>query len=146
MGLADKRAHVDEAAELLRSRGYRLTPQRVWVLAALLDSEEHVTAEEVLQYVRGAYVQMNPSTVYRTLELLRDGGLATETDLGDGRVRYHPRDRARHHHLVCGKCGATIEVEDSLLQPLRETLLKEHRFRASLNHLAIQGECERCRQ
>ncbi len=146
MGVADKRAHVDEAAELLRSRGYRLTPQRVWVLAALLDSDEHVTAEEVLQYVRGAYVQMNPSTVYRTLELLRDGGLATETDLGDGLARYHPRDKARHHHLVCGKCGATIEVEDSLLQPLRDVLLKEYRFTASLNHLAIQGECESCRQ
>jgi len=146
MGVPNKGVHLDEAADLLRSRGYRLTPQRVWVLAALLDSEEHVTAEEVLQYVRGAYVQMNPSTVYRTLELLRDGGLATETDLGDGRVRYHPRERAGHHHLLCRKCGATIEVEDSLLQPLREALLKDHGFRAGLDHLAIQGECERCRQ
>jgi Fur family ferric uptake transcriptional regulator len=146
MAMSDGRAHVDEAAALLRSRGYRVTPQRVWVLAALLHNDEHVTAEEVLQYVRRAYAQMNSSTVYRTLEILRHGGLASGTDLGDGRVRYHLGDKARHHHLVCGRCGATIEVKDFVLQPLRETFLKEYRFRASLNHLAIPGFCERCRQ
>jgi Fur family ferric uptake transcriptional regulator len=142
----DREIHAHEAVELLHSRGLRVTPQRVWVLVALLASEEHLSAEDVYEYVRRAWPQVDRSTIHRTLGVFRDKGLAAGADLGGGRVGYHAENKARHHHLICRKCGATFEVEDSLVEPLRTALLERYGFKASLRHLAIAGECDRCPQ
>lgn len=146
MTTQDREMHAHEAVELLHGRGLRVTPQRVWVLVALLASEEHLSAEDVYEYVRRAWPQVDRSTIHRTLGLFRDRGLAAGADLGGGRVGYHAEGKARHHHLICRKCGATFEVEDSLAEPLRTALLERYGFKASLRHLAIAGECDRCRQ
>ncbi|MBI4295424.1 MAG: transcriptional repressor [Chloroflexi bacterium] len=132
--------------EALRELGYRLTPQRAMVLSAIEDSDDHISAEEIHALVSAKYPQVNISTVYRTLDLLKELGLVTETDLGGGRVSYHPAHRGRHHHLVCQKCGAAIELEDNLLTPLKEALQQRYGFRADLRHLAIFGRCARCGQ
>jgi len=115
------------------------------ILTALEGSDDHISAEEIYAQVCAKYPQVNISTVYRTLELLKSLGLVTETDLGEGRVRYHFADKGHHHHLICENCGATIEVEESLLLPLKRALLKEHQFKANLSHFAIFGRCARCR-
>ena len=82
-------------------QGYRLTPQRMMVLSAIENSTNHISAEEIYARVAAEYPHVNISTVYRTLELLKRLGLVTETDLGGGRVRYHPAERGHHHHLIC---------------------------------------------
>jgi Fur family ferric uptake transcriptional regulator len=146
MTMQEKDVHAREAVELLRDRGLRVTPQRVWVLAALLGSDDHLSAEDIYDYIRGAVPQVDRSTIHRTLGLFRDRGLAAGTDLGDGRVGYHAGEKSRHHHLICRRCGAELEVEDSLVEPLREVLLERYGFRAGLRHLAIIGECAKCRQ
>jgi len=135
-----------EASESLRELGYRLTPQRMLILTALQQSNDHVSAEEIHVQVRAKYPHVNISTIYRTLELLKNLGLVTETDLGSGRFRYHFADKGHHHHLICERCGATIEVDESLFLPLKRTLLNEHGFRANINHLAIFGRCTKCQK
>ena len=130
----------------LSELGYRLTPQRIMVLAAIENNDSHVSAEEIYAQVVSKYPHVNISTVYRTLELLKRLGLVTETDLGEGRVRYHPTDKGHHHHLVCRECGATIDLDDLLLAPLKDALLREYNFVADLKHLAIFGRCVKCRQ
>jgi Fur family ferric uptake transcriptional regulator len=140
----NKRAGVINDA--LRELGYRLTPQRMLILAALQDSSDHISAEEIHAQVRAKYPNMNISTVYRTLELLKSLGLVTETDLGGGRFRYHSADKGHHHHLICERCGATIEIDESLLLPLKRTLLQEHGFQANISHLAIFGRCRNCQR
>jgi len=146
MATREDESYAHEAVELLRNHGLRVTPQRVWVLAALLASKDHLSAEDIYDYIRSALPQVDRSTVHRTLGLFRDRGLAAGTDLGDGRVGYHAGDKARHHHLICRRCGAELEVEDSFVESLRGVLLERYGFRASLRHLAIIGECESCRQ
>ncbi len=141
----EKRKRAQGVNHALRELGYRLTPQRMLILAALRDSDDHISAEEIHARVRAKYPHVNISTVYRTLELLKSLGLVTETDLGEGRVRYHFAAKGHHHHLICENCGATIEVDESLFLPLKRTLLKEYQFAASINHFAIFGRCERCR-
>ena len=128
----------------LSERGYRLTPQRLMVLSAIENSDGHVSAEEIYAQIVARYPNVNISTVYRTLELLKRLGLVTETDLGEGRVRYHPTEKGHHHHLVCRECGTTIDLDDSLLAPLKSALLREHKFIADLRHLAIFGRCLKC--
>ena len=135
----------DIASELSR-QGYRMTPQRQMILSAIENSDDHISAEEIYTQVVAKYPHVNISTVYRTLELLEKLGLVTETDLGGGRVRYHPVDKGHHHHLVCRECGAIIDLDEHLLASLKESLLREYNFIADLRHLAILGRCLNCRK
>ncbi len=138
--------HSGDIISRLGEMGYRLTPQRILVLKAIENSASHISAEEIYGQVVEVYPHVNISTVYRTLDLLKRLGLVTETDLGGGRVRYHPADKGHHHHLVCQECGKVIELDDSLLVPLKNTLYSEYDFDADLKHLGIFGRCGRCRQ
>jgi len=127
--------------------GYRLTPQRLMILKSVEDAAGHISAEEIHDQVRARYPQMNISTVYRTLELVKKLGLVTETDLGDGRVRYHCMGKgSHHHHLVCEKCGEIIDMEESVLSPLWAEIQQKHDFKVSMKHLAFFGRCARCRE
>ena len=128
----------------LSQLGYRLTPQRMMVFSAIENSDDHISAEEIYAQVVAKYSHVNISTVYRTLELLKQLGLVTETDLGGGRVRYHPMDKGHHHHLVCRECGAIIDLDESVLFSLKDALLREYKFVADLRHLAVFGRCVNC--
>jgi len=130
----------------LTDRGYRLTPQRLMVVKAVEDAENHISAEEIYAQVSAYYPQMNISTVYRTLETLKAEGLVTETDMGDGRVRYHCMGKGHHHHLVCQKCGAVIDIEEAALDTLREAVRNRYGFDVDMKHLALFGRCARCRE
>jgi len=130
----------------LSELGYRLTPQRMIILSSIENSDDHISAEEIYAQVMAKYPKVNISTVYRTLELLKRLGLVTETDLGGGRVRYHPAEKGHHHHLVCQECGAIIALDESLLSSLKSVLLREYKFSADLRHLAIFGRCVNCRK
>ena len=130
----------------LSEQGYRLTPQRIMVLSAIEDSDDHISAEEIYAQIVAKYPQVNISTVYRTLELLKRLGLVTETDLGGGRVRYHSAEKGHHHHLVCQKCGTIIDIDESTLARLQDVLLHRYNFSAELRHVAIFGLCANCRE
>ena len=130
--------------EALQEKGYRLTPQRMMVVEALHSVDQHISAEEIYAQVCIKYPYANISTVYRTLELLKELGLVTEIALGDGRVRYHPVDKGHHHHLVCQKCGKTVDLPEEVMLPLEETLSRDYHFKSDLKHLAIFGLCSDC--
>ena len=135
-----------DIAGRLRSQGYRMTPQRVMILSTIENSDNHISAEEIYEQVVARYPKVNISTVYRTLELLKKLRLVTETDLGGGRVRYHPSDRGHHHHLVCQECGAIIDFDEPVLSTIKSVLLRDYKFVADLRHLAIFGHCVDCRK
>ncbi len=130
----------------LSQYGYRLTPQRMMVFSAIESSDNHISAEEIYSQIIAKYPSVNISTVYRTLELLERLGLVTETDLGGGRVRYHPMAKGRHHHLVCRHCGVVIDLDESVFAGVKDVLYREYGFIADLKHLAILGSCANCRQ
>lgn len=134
-----------ETIKKLNDMGYRPTPQRAMILSVIEASTDHISAEEIHSQIVGAYPQVNISTVYRTLELLKDLGLVTETDLGGGCVKYHPAEKGQHHHLVCQGCGAVLDMDETVLDSLRGSLLRQYGFAADLRHLAIFGRCAACR-
>jgi len=141
---AGQMSHPGEIVGKLTEKGYRLTPQRLLIISAIENSDGHVSAEEIYAQVVAKYPNVNISTVYRTLELLKELGLVTETDFGEGRVRYHPAQKGHHHHLVCTECGAVIDLDESSLSSLKRMLLREYKFNANLKHLAIFGRCDKC--
>lgn len=144
--LEERMSKSHEINQKLSELGYRLTPQRMMIVSAIEDSDHHISAEEIYARVLARYPHVNISTIYRTLELLKESGLVTETDMGEGRVRYHPAGKGHHHHLVCRECGAIIDLDESVLSSLKNALLKEYKFTADLKHLAIFGQCIKCKK
>jgi len=132
--------------QVLLKKGYRLTPQRMMVVEALHSKESHISAEEIFEQLKAKYPYANLSTVYRTLELLKELGLAAEIDIGDGLLRYHAIENGRHHHLVCNKCGKMIELSESEFFPLEKSIMKNQGFKADFTHLAIFGLCSSCQE
>ena len=128
----------------LRENGYRLTPQRLMILEAVATQPGHLTVEDIHERVVQQYPEISLSTIYRTLETLRDLGLVTETDMGNGREEYHFAEQAHHHHLVCRTCGAVAELDDTILGPVADQLLETHGFHAEITHFAIFGVCSGC--
>ncbi len=136
---------AEQAADRLQELGHRMTPQRLTILEAVFDVQGHVTAEDVYDQVVRRYPHVSFSTVYRTLEMLRDLGFITQTDLGGGRVQYQATGKARHHHLVCQVCGGVAEVDEALFAGLERELNEKYGFDPILHHFAIFGRCRRCR-
>jgi Fur family ferric uptake transcriptional regulator len=132
--------------KVLRETGHRLTPQRMLVIEALHNADEHISAEELYEQLHRRYPYANISTVYRTLELLKELNLVTETDFGEGYVRYHVAEKGHHHHLICQSCGKITDLDELALYPLKDELLQKYGFDADLRHLAISGECSKCRR
>jgi Fur family ferric uptake transcriptional regulator len=129
----------------LRERGYRLTPQREMIVEAIAHAGRHVTAEEVFEQVQTRTNAINIATIYRTLDLLVDLGLASCADLGGGKVCYASVKHGPHCHLVCRQCGCVIEADYELIAPLQDQLWEQHGFFANLHHFAISGLCAECK-
>jgi Fur family ferric uptake transcriptional regulator len=130
-------------AELLRSRGLRLTAQRQLILEAVLDLG-HATPEQVHTAVREVAAGVNITTIYRTLELLERLGLVTHTHLSHGSPTYHAAGDDQHVHLVCRSCGAVEEIEPELLRPLADQLASRRGFLVDIGHVALFGVCVNC--
>jgi Fur family ferric uptake transcriptional regulator len=130
-------------AELLRSRGLRLTAQRQLILEAVLNLG-HATPEQVHNAVREVAAGVNITTIYRTLELLERLGLVTHTHLSHGSPTYHAAGEDLHIHLVCRQCGAVDEIEPELLRPLADQLAADRGFAVDIGHVALFGVCAEC--
>ncbi len=138
--------HCHTLIAALRQEGYRLTPQRELIVEAIAHSGRHMTAEEVLDVVRQKTEAVNIATVYRTLDLLVEKGLATRTDLGEGRVVYATVRHGPHIHLVCRRCGRVLEADAALLASLTNAIREQYHFCCDTGHLALTGLCEDCEQ
>lgn len=133
-----------ELVARLRAIGQRATPQRLLILGAFRDPGEHLAAEEVYERVGRLSPAVNRSTVYRTLELFRDAGLISETDLGGGVRQFELLGYGRHHHLICRQCNTMAELDDDVVAPLRDQLKQQYGFEATIDHLALFGTCAHC--
>ena len=130
--------------ELLRRGGGRLTTARRAIVAALLASPGHVTADELTEAIQAEHPDVHPTTVYRCLDALEQLGVIDHAHLGHGRAVYHLADEA-HHHLVCESCGTVIEVPDALFDDLAADLRRRYGFAIRPHHFAVLGRCQSCR-
>ncbi|MDD5466528.1 MAG: Fur family transcriptional regulator [Anaerolineales bacterium] len=136
--------HCQTCIETLRRLGLRITPQREMIIETLANGQGHMTAEEVYQQVQQRTRTVNLATVYRTLDLLVDSELATRANLLDGRTVYATFQHGPHLHLVCRRCGCTLDAGHTLMATLKEQLQIQHHFVADLQHPTIYGLCTDC--
>ena len=128
----------------LKERGLKLTPQRRLIVDIIHDAEAHFTAEEIIAYVQARMPGINKSTIYRTLELLEEAGCVYKSELDEHSV-YHHAEEGHHHHLVCSKCGKTVECDEDLFAPVKRSLMSKQGFRVDFKHVVMTGVCEKCR-
>ncbi|PRR81643.1 Fur family transcriptional regulator [Clostridium vincentii] len=132
----------------LKKKGYKLTPQRRAIVDTIVDNEgKHLTAEEIYDEVKINCPEIGLATVYRTILLLEEIGIVSRLQLNDGCSRYelvHGDERHRHHHLVCNKCNALIEVEDDLLDELEASIEKQYGFHIVDHSVKFFGICSDC--
>ena len=134
----------ERGAEMLRRAGCRPTPQRLEVLHAL-GHGDHLTAEDVFERVRRAVPTINPSTVYRTLEVLADAGLVRCADLGAGRMHFELARGHRHHHVVCRECGAVEHLHDEVVAPVAARVTAATGYVLDTEaEILLPGRCPAC--
>jgi Fur family ferric uptake transcriptional regulator len=131
--------------EHLSSKGLKMTPQRRVILDMFLDMEGHLSAEELYHIVRQADPAIGQATVYRTVKLLAEAGIAKRVDFGDGITRYEPRYGVSHHdHIVCEKCRRHVEFVDQEIEKLQEKQAGVHGFRLTSHRMVLYGICPDC--
>jgi Fur family ferric uptake transcriptional regulator len=128
----------------LRSRGFRITPQREMIIEAIVHQGNHINADEVFTQIQKRTQSMNIATVYRTLELLVEQGLASRIDLGEGRVIYATHQHGSHIHLVCRQCGKILDANQEMLSTFNRQLQSDYHFVADLQHISMLGLCSEC--
>jgi Fe2+ or Zn2+ uptake regulation protein len=138
--------YVKASNELLRKRGYRLTPQRNMILSVIQEADGHLSIEQIAARVQKLNPYVNLSTIYRTLELLRELGLVRENHLPGEQPHFEAADGTAHHHLVCRSCHAVIHLDDTLLGKLHEQLQREFHFHNITLDLVAAGYCQSCWQ
>lgn len=132
--------------QALRSRGYRVTPQRLIVLDAVCAFDGHATLADVQASVNNMDPTIDRSTIYRALDVLQEVGLIVESEIGSqGKVYRIAGEPDRHHHLVCLTCGRVLTVSGSVVAPLLRVFRDEYGFEAQADHLVFNGLCSDCR-
>ncbi|MCX7621176.1 MAG: transcriptional repressor [Acidimicrobiales bacterium] len=131
-----------ELTELFRSRGLKITPQRVSIFRALYDNDTHPTAEAVYAKVLEEMPTISLRTVYQTLNDLAAMGEITQLDLGTGSARFDP-NLSPHHHLVCESCGQVRDVYGEF-DGVKIPKNKLAGFQVSSTEIVFRGLCPDC--
>lgn len=131
--------------EHIRKSGLRRTGQRDLILEIFLKTEEHLTSEDLYWLVQKEDPSVGHTTVYRTLKLLTEAGLAREVRFGDNKTYYeHHYDHEHHDHLICTSCGKVVEFFSQQIEELQDSIAEQHGFKLSHHSLRMWGLCEMC--
>ena len=128
-----------------KEKGLKLTPQRKLILDIIHDAEARLTTEKIITYVQARMPGVHKSTIYRTLELLEEAGCVYKSELGNQFIYHHPEE-GHHHHLVCSKCGKSIDCDEDIFAPVERSVGEKYGFHIDFKHVVMGGLCEDCRR
>src|SRR5262249_23407091 len=131
----------------IQKKGLKRTTQRDLILDVFLRTEGHLSGEDLYHLVKAQDPTVGQTTIYRTLRLLTDAGLAREVRFGDGRAHYEHNYKHQHHdHMICKECGKIIEFYSPELEAIQEAMAAKHRFELTEHLLRMIGICADCRK
>jgi len=131
--------------QVLKDRGLKSTRQRDEILRVFLESDPHLSIEEIYRRVRQSNPRIGYATVYRTLKLMAQSGLASLRQFGDGMSRFERCAAGGHHdHLICLACGKIVEFESERIEALQSRIARQKGFRISTHKLELYGYCSAC--
>jgi len=131
----------------IQKQGLKRTAQRDLILDVFLRTEGHLSGEDLYRLVHDKDPTVGQTTVYRTLRLLTDAGLAREVRFGDGRAHYEHNYKHQHHdHMICSECGKIIEFYSPELEAIQDEMAAKHKFELTSHLLRMIGICAACRR
>jgi len=129
--------------EAIEVQNLGLTKQREVVLGVILDSHDHLTANEVFSAAKNRLPSISFATVYNSLRFLKDAGHITEIQFGNGASRFD-RITHRHDHAICTKCGKLVDIEMELPKDLVKRAAEYTRFKPESLEFTLRGICPAC--
>lgn len=130
----------------LKERNLKSTSQRDDIARVFFASNQHISVEELYRDVRRVNPRVGYATVYRTVRLLRECGLAAERHFHDGEARFENVEEEQHHdHLICERCGCIVEFSNSEIEELQERVARKLDFVISGHKMELYGICGDCR-
>src|SRR3990172_2605102 len=134
-------SELESLARNLEGRGYRVTPSRLAVIAAVLQQSDHFTVDDLLRRCRG----VGRATVFRTVRLLTEMGVVCRVLLEDGSLHYRVSQRGHHHHLICTVCGTVQDLDQCAITDLVRELSDLSGYEIEGHWLELYGRCAGCR-
>ena len=134
---------LEQIVSSLRGEGFRITPQRIAIVDYLLKTEDHPNAELIHKVVRKRYPMVSLSTVYKTLDLLREKKLVNEIEV-EGEARFDAHTDA-HINLVCMKCGKIDDVDEESLKEIQVKAAKKSKYLILKSNFELHGYCNSCK-
>lgn len=131
--------------QYLKEKGLKQTRQRDIIASAFFKCKRHIKIEELLEEVRKAEPAIGYVTVYRTLLLLKECGLAHQRHFSEGQSLFEAAGE-HHDHMICIKCGNIAEFEDDRIEALQEQVALQHNFKIVSHRHEIYGACSRCQE
>jgi Fur family ferric uptake transcriptional regulator len=133
--------------EHIQKAGLRRTGQRDLIMDIFLRTEEHLTSEDLYYLVQKEDPTVGHTTVYRTLKLLTEAGLAREVRFGDNKTYYeHHYNHEHHDHMICTECGKVIEFFSAGIESLQDQMADKFDFRPTHHSLRMWGVCSDCQK
>jgi Fur family transcriptional regulator, ferric uptake regulator len=148
----DRAARRDPLAalgEFIHRKGLKHSRQRDAIAQAFFALGGHVPVDAVVARVREQDPRVSVATVYRTMKLLAECGLAVPRHFGEGQTRYEPatsRQAEAHDHLICTSCGHIVEFESDRISALQIRLARRHGFEIERRRVELYGRCASCRR
>lgn len=131
--------------EHIQKAGLRRTSQRDLIMQIFLSTEDHLTSEDLYWLVQKEDATVGHTTVYRTLKLLTEAGLAREVRFGDNKTYYeHHYDHDHHDHMICTECGRVIEFFSQDIESMQDEMASRFGFRPTHHSLRMWGVCSEC--
>lgn len=133
--------------EHIQKAGLRRTSQRDLIMEIFLRTEDHLTSEDLYWLVQQEDATVGNTTVYRTLKLLTEAGLAREVRFGDNKTYYeHHYNHQHHDHMICTECGKVIEFFSADIEKLQDEMADKFDFRPTHHSLRLWGICSDCQK
>jgi len=136
---------MERLIQSLRTKGLKITPQRLAIFKILKDNKSHPCAEEIYLKVREDYPTISLATVYQTLDTLENIGRIRILSFDKKKTRYDP-DLSPHHHLICTSCNKIMDLEQDFSRNLRPPPSFRNRFQVDDFSVVFYGICEACKK
>ena len=135
--------HLEELVSSLREEGFRITPQRIAIVDYLLKTIDHPSADSIHKVIQKKYPMVSLSTVYKTLELLKEKRIINEIEV-DGETRFDAHTD-EHINLVCMNCGKIDDVDEDVLKEIQIRAARKSKYLVLKSSFELFGYCSNCK-
>jgi len=134
---------MNEILQILKEKGFKVTPQRIAIYDILTNTKEHPTVESIYNKLQPLYPTMSLATVYKSLEVFKKLNLVQELNVGEDKFRYDSNIK-QHPHIMCIDCGKVDDVDDDMFFNLSEQVANKTGYDIIGQKLYFYGKCPSC--